>query len=325
MTISVVIATHNRATLLNTALERLRGQEFQPGDEVVVVDNASTDRTADVITRAAEVFPVRLRGVYEKTPGKTSALNRGLAAAGGDILALTDDDVRVGDDWIATIRSLFSDPTAALVGGRVDPDWECEAPSWLRVEDAGQYGRMTSPLALLHYGDAQELGVRSALGANMVLRRSVLETLGGFAPDLTRRPGTLLSGEDHDFCERAVAAGYRCEYRPELRVRHRVPAERLRMRYFLRWFFWSGITQAMIDQHHPNLPKRSSRSPARHYIRRLAEAPPRALRHAVRGRMADAAAAAVDGAFAAGYLMQHARDRRGSQRTAETMASGVYR
>jgi cellulose synthase/poly-beta-1,6-N-acetylglucosamine synthase-like glycosyltransferase len=74
---------------------------------------------------------------------------------------------------------------------------------------------MASPLALLHYGEAQELGIRSALGANMIVRRTVLDALGGFDPHFGRRSGTLLSGEDHDFCERAVAAGYRCEYRPE--------------------------------------------------------------------------------------------------------------
>ena len=91
---------------------------------------------------------------------------------------------------------------------------------------------MSSPLALLHYGEAQDLGRRTAVGANMAVRRSVFEALGGFAPHLGKRRGTLLGGEDHDFCQRAVAAGYRCEYRPELRVRHWVPAERTRLPLF---------------------------------------------------------------------------------------------
>ena len=60
-TISVVIATYNRATLLEAALERLCRQPFAPGDEVIVVDNGSTDATADVIARASAraTFPLR--------------------------------------------------------------------------------------------------------------------------------------------------------------------------------------------------------------------------------------------------------------------------
>ena len=93
MTISVVIATYNRAALLESTLDELGRQAFEPGDEVIVVDNASTDRTPDVIARAIEKFPVRIRHLREATPGKTPAMNRGIAVARGDILALTDDDV----------------------------------------------------------------------------------------------------------------------------------------------------------------------------------------------------------------------------------------
>ena len=53
MTISVIIATRNRATLLHATLERLRHQQYEPDDEVIVVDNASTDATADVVARRA--------------------------------------------------------------------------------------------------------------------------------------------------------------------------------------------------------------------------------------------------------------------------------
>jgi glucosyl-dolichyl phosphate glucuronosyltransferase len=317
MTISVVIATHNRAALLSKALEALRRQEYAPGDEVIVVNNASTDETADVISRAAKGFPTPLHALNESRPGKTAALNTGLAATRSDILALTDDDVRVAGNWIPTIRSLFMGSTLALVGGHVAPDWECEAPRWLRVEEESQYGVMCSPLALLHYGQAQELGRRTVLGANMAIRRTVLQALGDFNPQLTRRPGTLLGGEDHDFCERAVAAGYRCEYRPEMLVRHRVPAERARLHYYLRWFFWSGVTHAMIDRQRSNGRAEPSPSPVPHHLRRLAEAPVWAIWYALTGHTSEAATALVDSAFAAGYIVQ----RTGRQRCAGTLVS----
>jgi GT2 family glycosyltransferase len=296
-TISVVIATYNRAALLRATLDRLREQDYLPGDEVIVVDNGSTDATGAVIAQAAATFPVPLIGLVERAPGKSRALNAALPIAHGAILALTDDDVLVAPDWIATIRTIFSESPVALVGGRVDPNWERPAPSWLRFEENGQYGPMSSPLALLHYGETQELGSRTAVGANMAIRASVLASLGGFAPDLGRRRGTLLCGEDHDLCQRAVASGLRCEYRPEMRVRHWVPAERASFRYYWRWFFWSGITQAQM----------SERLDVRHFWGRLLRSPMTALGCLVAGRRTDAASRAFDVAFAAGYLAARIR------------------
>jgi glucosyl-dolichyl phosphate glucuronosyltransferase len=307
--ISVLIATHNRASLLRLTLERLSTQAFYPGDEVIVVNNASTDDTADVIARAAQFFPVPLHARYDASPGKAAALNAVAQDAQGDIFALTDDDVLVAEDWIETIRRLFADPSMALVGGRVDPHWQQPAPAWLEVEQNGRYGLMSSPLALLHYGEVQELGHRTAVGANMAVRRSVFEALGRFAPHLGKKRGTLLGGEDHDLTQRAVAAGYRCEYRPELRVRHWVPAERMRLRYFLRWFFWSGISSAVIESS-PNATTPSPLYLLREFLLSAASVPVQAI--SGRGRVA--ARRAMDAAFALGYLTIRVGGRASLQR-----------
>ena len=297
MRISVVIATYNRAALLQSTLQALRTQDYRPGDEVIVVDNGSSDDTPQVIARAARDFPVPLRQVRETTPGKTAALITGIHMAAGEVLALTDDDVQVADNWVATVRQIFADPAIALVGGRVDPMWERPAPWWLRVEagEDGRYGSLASPLALLHYGEAQELGHRTAVGANLAVRRDVLDALGGIRADLGRQRGTLLCGEDHDLCQRAVAAGLRCEYRPELRVRHWVPVERTRLRYFLRWFFWSGVTHALLE---------TPAAAHRHFTKQLILSSLGAVGHLVTGRPRNAVAQAMDAAFAAGYLVQ---------------------
>ena len=314
--ISVVIATHNRASLLRSTLDRLRTQAFAPGDEVIVVDNASTDATAEVIAEAAERFPVPLYRRHDLSPGKSPALNAAITFARGDVLALTDDDVLVADDWIAIIRRLFEDPSVALVGGRVDPHWQRAAPAWLQLEEDGRYGTMSSPLALLHYGEAQNLGQRTAVGANMAIRRAVFESLGGFATNLGKRRGTLLSGEDHDLCQRAVNAGYQCEYRPELRVQHWVPIERTRLRYFLRWFFWCGITHAVIERTtdaSEQTAEHTSTSPL-HWLRRFVLGTAAAPLQAVSGRLSAAAAQAMDAAYALGYLAVRVGGRQSAQR-----------
>jgi glucosyl-dolichyl phosphate glucuronosyltransferase len=318
MPISVVVTTYNRASLLDSTLSQLRRQQYEPEDEVIVVDNASTDDTARVIARAAEGFPVRLRSMRDASPGKTPALNAGIAAARGDILALTDDDVLVADDWVLTIRSLFADPTRDLVGGRVDPLWERPAPRWLRVDRDGRYDQMASPLALLHYGQAQPLGARTAVGANLVVRRAVHDALGGFAPHLGRRRGTLLCGEDHDFCARALAAGHRCEYRPELRVRHWVPAARTRLRYYMRWFYWSGVTNAILEV--PDTGSAPEPLVPRYMVRRILAAPAHILRHAVARRQADAAVQLLEAIFAAGYIGERIKLRLQSRRAAPALA-----
>ena len=302
VTVSVLIATHNRASLLRTTLDRLRTQAFNAGDEIIVVDNASTDETAHVLARMAKDFPVPLHHRYDPAPGKSPALNSASKVARGDVMALTDDDVLVNEDWIETIRRIFTDPSIALVGGRVDPRWQSPAPSWLEVEHNGKYGLMSSPLALLHYGEAQELGSRTAVGANMAVRRSVFEALGGFAAHLGKRRGTLLCGEDHDLSQRAVSAGYRCEYRPELRVRHWVPAERIRLRYFLRWFFWSGITNAVIEGDAAGHQAKPASLSSLHLVRRFVAGAASAPVQAMRGHAGNAAQRAMDAAFALGYL-----------------------
>ena len=307
--VSVVIATFNRAQRLKRTIEALRCQDYNHGDEVIVVDNGSRDETASIMCLAARDFPVPLRLLVEPTRGKGPAMNRGIGAAGGSILALTDDDVVVAPDWLATIRRMFRDPSLALVGGRVDPDWECPPPRWLQVDPHAQYEMMTSPLALQHYGGDQELGARTAVGANLAIRRDVLDGLGGVRSKLARRAGTLFGVEDQDLCSRARQAGYRCVYRSAMRVRHWVPAERLRLSYFTRWFFWSGYGNALLGTDDPVGPDGRCQPMSWYFARRLPIAISLAFAHAARGRFPASAEMAMDAAYALGYVAQRVLSR----------------
>jgi GT2 family glycosyltransferase len=300
MSISIVIATYNRATLLRDCLRHLADQPFEADDDVVVVDNGSTDETPRVIEASRQRFEVPLRHLTESRPGKSHAVAAAIAAAAGDVLAFTDDDVTVDPHWIATIRQIMRNSNAALVGGPVLPRWEAAPPSWLRFETQ-EFGRLAAPLGLLNYGPASiELGPRTVLGANMAIRRAPINKVGGFAPHLGKLRGTLLSGEDHELCQRVQAAGYKAMYCPELRVAHWVPVERMRASYSMSWFFWSGITHATLDAAEPGSPSPAVGVPP-HFFKRALMSSIRGVRAAVRGEPVQLMDSATDVAFVAGY------------------------
>jgi GT2 family glycosyltransferase len=296
-TVSVIIATYNRADLLDECLRQLSKQPFSRGDEVLIADNGSTDHTAAVVARHAPRFPAALSRLVVPTPGKSHAVAAALRNACGDVIAFTDDDVTVGEDWLPRLKEALDDPHVGVAGGPVEPRWEREAPGWLQI---AQHGRLGAPLGLLDYGpEPAPLGERTLLGANMAVRRSVLQQLGGYATHLGKLRGTLLSGEDHELCQRIQAAGYGAVYTPAARVRHWVPADRMRLPYFLHWFYWSGITRAAMD-----LPLRHTRTllgvPAT-LVRQFASGLTGAFASALLGRTPTAIDRALDSAFAAGY------------------------
>lgn len=305
--ISIIVATYNRADLLDDCLAHLARQCFEDGDEMIVVDNGSTDDTRPVVMAHSIGFPVPLRYMVEPRAGKSYALNTALVSARGDVLAFTDDDVNVGVPWLAEIRRVMSDPQIGVTGGPVLPRWEQPPPRWLTFDQsahrpsAASFGHLGAPLALLSYGpEASVLGPRTLLGANMAARREVLARLGGFASHLGKRRGTLLSGEDHDVCARAQEAGFKAVYVPSACVYHWVPADRLRIRYFVNWFFWSGITNAALDDG-ANPRMRSIAGVPGFIVRRIASGIVQAAKFAALGRRSAAVTAITQAAFATGY------------------------
>lgn len=303
--VTVLIATYNRAFHLVECLQALAVQQFGPADEVVIVDNASTDGTRVAVQQAAAWFPVPLQYLFEPTPGKSHALALGLRCSTGDVIALTDDDVLVAADWVEGIRTAMSDASIALVAGRVEPRWETAPPRWLRFDDGAGYSKLASPLALVDYGDEPSLlDDRAALGANMAVRRRALDAVGGFPTTLGKLRGTLLSGEDRYVCERLREIGCRCLYLPGIVVHHWVPRERLRLGYFARWFFWSGITNSALEGVAPPAPRRrrSLLGVPVYLIRQAAGATAGVLAALLSGRPARAVEHGADVAFALGFI-----------------------
>jgi glycosyltransferase involved in cell wall biosynthesis len=240
---SIVIATYNRASDLRETLKSLAGLEPDGPWEVIVVDNNSPDDTRAVVMEAAPSFPAPLRYLFEREQGRSPALNCGIRAAAGVIIATTDDDVRVPPDWLNRAAEGLARLDCDYVGGRVLPIWGGPRPAWL--PDHG--GKQWAVIALLDYGpEPIEFGTRVPLGVNMAFTRRAFDRAGGFDPNTGRRAGTLLGQEVREWCIRARKAGVRGCYVPELSLRHIIPAERLNKRYFRRWFYWRGISRARL-------------------------------------------------------------------------------
>ena len=258
--LSILICTYNRAPLLRETLAAM--QELAQPDgcaiDILVVDNNSSDDTARVVSLAAanSFYPITL--LHERQQGKSFALNTGLATATGDILALTDDDVLPEANWLVRIVDAFRTRDVTFAFGKVLPRWSCTPPPELLTVPAQD---IWGPLAIVDYGDAPAAyepanrEQRLPIGANLAFLRSALVAIGGWRTDLGKVNNTLISGEDHEIFMRlrrhGLYAGY---YDPTLAVRHYVPASRLTRSYFRRWFYWSGITHAiMFEELYPEL------------------------------------------------------------------------
>jgi glycosyltransferase involved in cell wall biosynthesis len=243
MRYSIVIATHNRAHDLGRTLDSLACLQPASPWEVVVVDNNSTDETREVVDARRATFPAPLRYLFEAEPGRSPALNTGIRAARGAIIATTDDDVRVPADWLDRAAEALDAFACDYVGGRVLPIWKGAPPSWL----PDRSGTHWAVIALLDYGpEPMAFGARMPLGVNMAFRRSAFERAGLWDPRVGRRAGTLLGQEVREWCVRAHTAGLSGYYAPAMVVEHVIPAVRLTKKYFRRWYYWRGVSRALL-------------------------------------------------------------------------------
>jgi glucosyl-dolichyl phosphate glucuronosyltransferase len=251
MHIDVLIATYNRSALLARALASLLAADRPTGwaVAVTVIDNRSTDDTRAVVESFLSRFAGRLHYLYESSAGRSRALNAGIAATTGELVAMIDDDEEVDRRWLLTIAQAFADPTTDFIGGPYIPQWGGERPAWFGAAYKAAVGWVDGGPAVRQYGPGFEAML---MGGNAVIRRSVLNRVGPYAVDLGRSSdGRLLSCEDHDMFDRLLAAGATGFYRPDLVILHYVPPERLTKRYFRRWSFWHGVSLGVLDRRRP--------------------------------------------------------------------------
>ncbi|MBP6820585.1 MAG: glycosyltransferase [Acidobacteria bacterium] len=211
MKLSVIVCTRNRARSLAAMLERFAGQNFAGNYdyELIVVDNCSNAEFGETIAGFVlrhPFFAGRLFVLREDQPGLSRARNRGLKKASGEIIAFTDDDVLVAENWLDEIHSEFANPNLFMLGGRV-----------LLARDTLQDVAIYTPSERLE--TAFPSGGSLGMGANMAFRREVFDRVGMF--DVRLGAGTFFAGgEDIELFYRALKAGYKFVYAPNVLVHH---------------------------------------------------------------------------------------------------------
>jgi glycosyltransferase involved in cell wall biosynthesis len=200
---SVIIPTFNRSDLIGAVLESLVGQDH-PADafEIVVVDDGSTDDTADVVGRyVARTTGPDVRLVCQANGGGNRARNAGIRAARGELLAFLDDDeVAPPDHLRRSIELLDAHPEVAGVGGPAIDDGKGSIPVC---------GRCTIGTAVLLDNEPGRTDL--LLTGNMLVRREVFDRVGLFEPSLKGR------GEETEWFRRARASFL---YEPSIFVWH---------------------------------------------------------------------------------------------------------
>lgn len=238
MDISVVLATYNRAASLRVTLESFSSL-VSPADltwELLVVDNNSTDATRDVVESFAGTAGFPTRYIFEKEQGKSIALNAGVAQARGEIIAFTDDDVLIHQDWLANLKRTFDEVDCSAVAGKVIPRWNHPKPDWLKME--GQFA-----VTNFDHGDEPKEIRIPPIGANSAFRKDIFREHGLFRLDLGPNGSRhAITCEDWEFGERLIRAGEKIAYCPTAIVYHPVDPDRTTKRYFLSWYYYNGIS-----------------------------------------------------------------------------------
>lgn len=245
MQLTVAICTWNRAQLLDQTLEQFQQMDLPTGVEweLLVVNNRCTDHTEEVVKRHSNSLP--LRRVFEDRPGLSHARNCAVAAARGELVLWTDDDVLASPEWLACyLDAAAQSPTVAVFGGPIRPWFPQEPPPWLRqcwqrvasVYGACDHGDITRPLS------ADTL----PFGGNFAVRRSVLAQFP-FDPNLGVCGKSRKGGEEIAVVLKILQAGYRGVWIPKALIRHYVPPERQTLGHVRRHFFGQGQMWVAMD------------------------------------------------------------------------------
>ncbi|NIP98196.1 MAG: glycosyltransferase, partial [Akkermansiaceae bacterium] len=225
--ISIVVCTYNGGNALVNCLRACRNIEY-PSFEIIVIDDGSTDATAEITAGFPEASYV-----HQQHSGLSLARNCGANLAGGELIAYTDDDCEPDRDWLFWIARAFADPKVGAAGGPNLP------PEPNRGQEAVVAAAPGAPSHVL----LDDLRAEHLPGCNLVVRREAFEAVGGFKPQFES------AGDDVDFCWRLLQNGWELAFVPSAFVWHRRRTSFFR---YLKQQSGYGRAEALLYKAHPD-------------------------------------------------------------------------
>ncbi|MDH3346846.1 MAG: glycosyltransferase [Desulfobulbaceae bacterium] len=227
MLFSIIIPVYNGEKTLPELLSSLTRQSYKAPFEVLLVDDCSTDNSAEIISQYDNFTLLRA----PKNQGPAVCRNMGAARAQGEILVFTDSDCRLDEKWLENIQSYFDAGITEAVMGR------------LLLPSSTYLGDSISALGFPAGGSlgfekvwrVDENGYTNSLSTcNCALLKSVFLELGGFDETFP-----YAGGEDTLLAHDLLNKGYRIKYAPEMIVHH---APRADLSGFISWQFRRGVS-----------------------------------------------------------------------------------
>jgi len=224
--ISVIVCTYNGSATLRACLESLRKLSY-PDFEVLVIDDGSTEDIAAITAAFPEV-----RYLRQEHAGLSAARNLGAREALGEILAYTDDDCLVDEDWLTHLAAGFDNPKWVACGGPNIPPVPRNEIEAIVAAAPGAPAHV-----MLNDAEAEHLP-----GCNLAIRKDALNAIGGF------RDHYRTAGDDVDICWRLRDAGKHLRFMPGAMVWHH---RRRTFGAYLRQQRGYGYAEALLMKDHP--------------------------------------------------------------------------
>ncbi len=258
MRLTVVICTHNRSSLLMTAINSLNhtAQPTECDIRILVIANACEDDTVANLCSYQNNHKVNksLPLVFEEEhiPGKSYALNHAIKLVHDGYICFIDDDHRVDNNYFSAVSSAIKCySNTRIFCGRIIPDWTGNEPDWVHTN--GDYKIFPLPIPNFQLGDKPTIvNSDSKLpgGGNLIIHKSIFDVFGEFSTSLGPKGNDLLGSEDSEFILRTISHNEAIQYIPDIIQYHYVDTDRLKLTYLIQKSFQR--TRSITLAHNPD-------------------------------------------------------------------------
>jgi glycosyltransferase involved in cell wall biosynthesis len=218
--ISVVICTYNNAPSLELTLGQLTAQQTtcRNNFEVILVNNNSSDRTAEICEAFVQQTNLPARYFLEPRQGLSHARNTGVQSSSGVYILFTDDDADLPIDWLESYQTIINKHQPDCLYSKIDIIWDQPPPWWFLPEYNPCFVHLDYGSKLLHVNDLH----KEFYGKNFSVKKELIEKMGGFDPALGRNGGKLIAGEETLLYRKLIEMKKIVIYFPNAAVGHRL-------------------------------------------------------------------------------------------------------